>query len=164
METQGHLLTALLMDRRLVANITRCFFWLGYVGTLLNMKFYLSALCRNHFEIALLVQSVLMILAQVGVFHLLLFWDLNKRPYPYSLLSCIFALFIDLVSVQKPSSAPWGPSPSGNGQPIHSTSSFWLRSCTDLLTWLLFELTTVSVYVIQLHFWYLVAPIFLLAF
>ena len=38
---------------RLVANITRCFFWLG-----------------EHFEFALLVQSLLMIICQVSFLHM----------------------------------------------------------------------------------------------
>jgi hypothetical protein len=38
------------LSSRLIANITRCFFWLG-----------------NRFEFALLLQSILMILAQVSV-------------------------------------------------------------------------------------------------
>jgi hypothetical protein len=58
----------------------------------------------------------------------------EQSPYHASLLFCTFAFFIDLASVQKPSSAQWGPSLSGNGQLIHSISSFWLRSCRDLLT------------------------------
>jgi hypothetical protein len=40
---------------RLLANITRCFFWLG-----------------EHFEFALLVQSLLMILCQVSSLHMYL--------------------------------------------------------------------------------------------
>ncbi|KAG8220858.1 hypothetical protein J3R82DRAFT_2352 [Butyriboletus roseoflavus] len=44
---------------RLIANITRCFFWLG-----------------AHFEFALLLQSVLMIVAQLA----LLFICLRHRP------------------------------------------------------------------------------------
>lgn len=41
----------------LIANITRCFYWLG-----------------SHFEIALLVQSILMIVAQV---IMVLFYDVH---------------------------------------------------------------------------------------
>jgi len=47
----------------LIANITRCFFWLG-----------------NHFEIALLVQSVLMILAQLALLYICILYRPRISP------------------------------------------------------------------------------------
>ncbi|KAF4611101.1 hypothetical protein D9613_006793 [Agrocybe pediades] len=47
----------------LIANITRCFFWLG-----------------NHFEIALLVQSVLMILAQLALLYICILYRPHISP------------------------------------------------------------------------------------
>jgi len=47
----------------LVANITRCFFWIG-----------------RHFELALLVQSVLMILAQLGLLYICLRYRSATSP------------------------------------------------------------------------------------
>jgi len=58
----------------LIANITRCFFWLG-----------------NHFEIALLIQSILMILAQLALLYICIrYWprigveSLTHRTRPLS--------------------------------------------------------------------------------
>ncbi|KDR67928.1 hypothetical protein GALMADRAFT_257414 [Galerina marginata CBS 339.88] len=47
----------------LIANITRCFFWLG-----------------NHFEIALLIQSVLMILAQLALLYICITFRPRTSP------------------------------------------------------------------------------------
>ncbi|KAF9457188.1 hypothetical protein BDZ94DRAFT_1273841 [Collybia nuda] len=47
----------------LIANITRCFFWLG-----------------NHFELALLVQSVLMILAQLALLYICIIYRPRISP------------------------------------------------------------------------------------
>ncbi|KAF9478284.1 hypothetical protein BDN70DRAFT_836365, partial [Pholiota conissans] len=47
----------------LIANITRCFFWLG-----------------NHFELALLVQSILMILAQLALLYICILYRPRMSP------------------------------------------------------------------------------------
>ncbi|KAF8199170.1 hypothetical protein BJ912DRAFT_690726 [Pholiota molesta] len=47
----------------LIANITRCFFWLG-----------------DHFEIALLVQSILMILAQLALLYICILYRPQISP------------------------------------------------------------------------------------
>ncbi|KAK1215481.1 hypothetical protein PQX77_021915 [Marasmius sp. AFHP31] len=58
----------------LIANITRCFFWLG-----------------DQFELALLVQSILMIIAQLGLLYICILYrprlspeNLGASPRPYS--------------------------------------------------------------------------------
>ncbi|GLB43442.1 putative PQ loop repeat [Lyophyllum shimeji] len=50
----------------LIANITRCFFWLG-----------------NHFEFALLVQSILMILAQLALLYICILYRSRLNPETY---------------------------------------------------------------------------------
>lgn len=47
----------------LIANITRCFFWLG-----------------NHFEIALLIQSLLMIVAQLALLYICILYRPSSSP------------------------------------------------------------------------------------
>ncbi|KAF8623931.1 hypothetical protein AX17_007259 [Amanita inopinata Kibby_2008] len=47
----------------LIANITRCFFWLG-----------------NHFELALLVQSILMITAQLALLYICILYRPHSSP------------------------------------------------------------------------------------
>ncbi|KIY66726.1 hypothetical protein CYLTODRAFT_398244 [Cylindrobasidium torrendii FP15055 ss-10] len=47
----------------LLANITRCFFWLG-----------------NHFELALLIQSILMIIAQLGLLYICILYRPRLAP------------------------------------------------------------------------------------
>ncbi|KAF8661288.1 hypothetical protein AX16_001387 [Volvariella volvacea WC 439] len=47
----------------LIANITRCFFWLG-----------------NHFELALLIQSILMIVAQLALLYICILYRPRTSP------------------------------------------------------------------------------------
>lgn len=62
---QGHVARdAQLMVHRLLANITRCFFWLGCVLYITPCASP-DLCCSAPFELALLLQSVFMILAQV---------------------------------------------------------------------------------------------------
>lgn len=94
----------------LLANITRCFFWLG-----------------ESFEFALLVQSLLMILAQVCMYGCQRAYRVD--PIHRSLHSSTSASFIALGSAQRTSEHHLAHSHSGSGPHMAHTSSFLLAQC-----------------------------------
>lgn len=102
------------ISSRLVANITRCFFWLG-----------------DHFEFALLIQSLLMIIAQV-CFMSPLSINLARILMTFefcSLHCCIFAWHTAHAQVRRICTFLLGHTRFGNGQRIHNILSFWLAWC-----------------------------------
>ena len=107
---------------RLIANITRCFFRLGYeflpsCAPSSKCKHY-----REYYELALLIQSILMILAQAlsylnDVAFIFLIRIFSWRCF-------IFVFVIDLASAQKRSLLLAARYHFGNGQIILSILNF----------------------------------------
>lgn len=87
--------------------------------------------CRNRFELALLIQSILMILAQVCLSK-----SLNKLQFDsgYSLRFYISVSYIDLASVQRYSLAQCDHSLFGNGKHIHNISNSWPLWCISFVS------------------------------